>query len=263
MNERTNRLNLTMDSPLIEMPGEPLLCLAGIGALQATRSTQTLGSVSRVKDCGPLSLRHASVDDAAQIQRLVQALLTAENATARSLAFIGIPDVAGSRTMGLRTAECLATEHGYRVCAIDAQGMSNDAVQSCWEVENARSVQARISPSTHPTCAGELWVLDRDETSVLIVPVPGSKSRSEQLSELRDSFDYIIVCGLSTRSSASAPIVNDMEGSVLVVAAGKVRRQTLESARRVLTGTNTRLLGTVLTGRVLPIPGSLFRWLGL
>ena len=256
-------MNATLDSPLIEIPRDPMLSAPKKSAPQGLRSTPFLHCASRVTDCGSLSLQHASADEVAQVHRLVQALLSGENASVRLLAFTGAPENGQSRSVALHTAECLARQQGYRVCVIDADISSNDTFHSRWSIENSRSVETRISPSAQSQSVGELWLLDRGQAAALVAPPAGSQSPREQLLELHSSFDYTILCAPATQSSKSAPIVNDLEGIVLVVEAGKVRRQALESATRILTAGNARLLGTVLTGRVLPIPERLFRWLRL
>lgn len=83
----------------------------------------------------------------------------------------------------------------------------------------------------------------------------GSKAASKLITELRSQFDYVIIDSpplLAVTDSAVA--ATHADGTLVVVRAGKTRRDQLAHAMGMLNGVNAKVLGSVLT--MLPTRGS-------
>ena len=80
------------------------------------------------------------------------------------------------------------------------------------------------------------------------------------LGEMRREFDYSIVegppAGESTEATAMAQFA---DGIILVLSAHHTRRVTACKAKEMLQGAKARLLGTVLSDRVFPMPEAIYR----
>jgi Mrp family chromosome partitioning ATPase len=80
------------------------------------------------------------------------------------------------------------------------------------------------------------------------------------LGEVRREFEYSIVeapsAGESNEVTAMAQFA---DGIILVLSANKTRRATARKIKETLETAQARLLGTVLSDRVFPIPDAIYR----
>lgn len=104
---------------------------------------------------------------------------------------------------------------------------------------------------------GNLWLVphgmesDGSDTAV---------SLASFLSEVRRQFDYSIVQGPAAgKSNRAAATVQCADGVVLVLSAQRTRRAAARSIKQALEATHARILGTVLSDRVFPIPEAIYR----
>ena len=80
----------------------------------------------------------------------------------------------------------------------------------------------------------------------------------EDTKELRATFDYALFAAIVT--DGEMPMFSSLcDGIVLVLTANRTRREAALWAKEQILRYNVPLLGTVLDGRVLPIPGSIYR----
>jgi hypothetical protein len=80
-----------------------------------------------------------------------------------------------------------------------------------------------------------------------------------RLAELRLEFDYTLLAGPAAAHGEAAALGNLSDGLVLVLRANFTRRITAQKAKERLSSANTRLLGTILTERVFPIPEAIYK----
>jgi hypothetical protein len=99
--------------------------------------------------------------------------------------------------------------------------------------------------------------------------VPGAGSDGDRvtnaslhsyLSELRREFEYSIVEGAPAGgSNDTTAMAQFADGIILVLSAQHTRRVTARKIKEELEGAQARLLGTVLSDRVFPIPEGIYR----
>jgi hypothetical protein len=104
---------------------------------------------------------------------------------------------------------------------------------------------------------GNLWLVpaaeregDRGATALL----------HSHLGEMRKEFEYSIVegppAGESNQATAMAQFA---DGIILVLSADRTRRITARKIMEMLEGAEARILGTVLSDRIFPIPDRIYR----
>jgi hypothetical protein len=80
------------------------------------------------------------------------------------------------------------------------------------------------------------------------------------LAELRKEFEYAVVQGPVAGISSEAALLGQLtDGIILVVGAHSTRRATARKIKETLEGTQSRLLGTVLSERRFPVPERIYR----
>jgi len=80
------------------------------------------------------------------------------------------------------------------------------------------------------------------------------------LCELRTGFEYSIVEGPPAGASSEATAMAQLaDGIILVLSARRTRRATARCVKERLEAAQARILGTVLTDRLFPIPESIYR----
>jgi hypothetical protein len=99
----------------------------------------------------------------------------------------------------------------------------------------------------------------------------GDKTRSvsdlyilrENVRSLRSRFDWVLVDCPSLRNSSDAlSAAPYADAVVLVVSAGRTRRDQIRKAQRAIEISKGKFMGVVLNKRKYPIPNFLYRWLG-
>ncbi|HTW60042.1 MAG TPA: hypothetical protein VMD99_18100 [Terriglobales bacterium] len=107
------------------------------------------------------------------------------------------------------------------------------------------------------TRAGEnLWLLPAANDGS---PVTAS-ALHQRLSEMRREFEYSVVAGRCAAESQEAMAMAQFaDGIILVLSARHTRRATARWIKAGLEGTRARLMGTVLSDRVFPMPEAIYR----
>jgi capsular exopolysaccharide synthesis family protein len=107
-------------------------------------------------------------------------------------------------------------------------------------------------------------------TMLTVLPAGGPQTRplsllaggqlKELLDELAARFDHVLIDAPAVNAHPEAQILSHLvDGVLLVVRTGQTTRQALLQAKKRLQLANAPLLGVVLTDRVYPIPGFLYR----
>ncbi len=81
-----------------------------------------------------------------------------------------------------------------------------------------------------------------------------------RLAGLRSEFDFVVIQGPATGSSSEAVLLAELaDGIVLVLAAGNTRKASARKAKECLQAGSSRILGTVLSERLFPIPERIYQ----
>jgi hypothetical protein len=80
------------------------------------------------------------------------------------------------------------------------------------------------------------------------------------LAELRKDFEYAVVQGPAAGLSSESGFLGQLaDGIILVLEAHSTRRATARKIKEMLEGTQSRILGTVLSERAFPIPEKIYQ----
>jgi hypothetical protein len=104
---------------------------------------------------------------------------------------------------------------------------------------------------------GNLWLVpalakdgDRGVTSLML----------SYLAEMRRGFEYSVVEGpLAGDSNQATAMAQFADGIILVLSATHTRRVAARNIKETLEAAHARILGTILSDRVFPIPQSIYR----
>lgn len=122
---------------------------------------------------------------------------------------------------------------------------------------NAPDVSASKNPSTR--IERNLWQLAE------LGPTEGIETGAgrywlSRLAELRSEFEYSVIEGPVAGISSEAALLAELaDGIVLVLAAHRTRRASIRKIKDALQTGQSRILGTVLSGRTFPIPEGIYR----
>jgi hypothetical protein len=90
-------------------------------------------------------------------------------------------------------------------------------------------------------------------------PVTAS-SLHQYLSHVRREFDYSVVEGrAAAQSNEAMAMAQFADGMILVLSAQHTRRATARTIKEAIEGSRVRLIGTILSDRMFPIPDALYR----
>jgi hypothetical protein len=83
---------------------------------------------------------------------------------------------------------------------------------------------------------------------------------ASRLAELRREFEFAVIHGPIAGASSEAALLGELaDGIVLVLGAGSTRRASARKVKEYLQAGSSRILGTVLSERVFPIPDRIYQ----
>jgi Mrp family chromosome partitioning ATPase len=163
----------------------------------------------------------------------------------------------GATSVACQLAVSLAREGRQRTLLIDFHAQRpRIGGEDGWL---ARRTHAKRPDGSNEGCAGCLDVLllpdEVREAGSLSIPLA-----REILETLSSSYDWVIVDGPPALESAEAAALSPLvDGTVVVVHAGRTKRPVLTRTVDLLRKSGGRVLGTVLNRRRLEIPGFIYR----
>jgi hypothetical protein len=111
--------------------------------------------------------------------------------------------------------------------------------------------------STH--LAPNLWSVPEAALQKLC-PEPSNHFWLWALAELRNDFEYALIQGPAASVWTGNSFLGQLaDGVILVLEAHNTRRVTARNMKQVLEGTQSRILGTVLSQRTFPLPEKIYR----
>ncbi len=194
-----------------------------------------------------------------QIRALVgQVFLSNSERPLRQVVFSGVEPEADVRNLCFRVGEALALE---RVGSIAVVGEYPQALHEAETYATEMAEHFFDDRSTPLRRAGtrlgnNLWL------------VPPAENQREQVTNallhsymggVRKQFEYSIVIGPPAGSTAATAMARLADGMVLVLSARHTRRIAARKIKEKMERAQVRLLGTVLSDRIFPIPEAIYR----
>ena len=109
--------------------------------------------------------------------------------------------------------------------------------------------QASLADVIRPTATGNLWMISSGRVPPNPSELIGGEGMAKVMEALRGQFD-LVVCDAPSTLVVTDPVVlaTRVESVLLVIAANRARRETIQRAVKVLESTNTPIAGVVLNG---------------
>jgi protein-tyrosine kinase len=195
-----------------------------------------------------------------QIQGLVrQIFLPGWPKPARQVVFCSVDD-GDAGEVCLRVSQTLAAQIPGSVALVEAHQPSTSVDEEYGMPTVLRPVGFRPLRDSARRISGHLWRLPREvflgenEAGLSVEWLPG------RLRELRLEFDYTVLHGPPAALCTDAALLGYLcDGVILVLEADSTRRAVAQRTVQALRASNTRLLGSVLSGRKFPIPQGIYR----
>jgi protein-tyrosine kinase len=183
----------------------------------------------------------------------------------KTIMFTGATHGGGATTTAINFAKVLLRDHQVRVLLIDAN-MRTPNLRELFDIQNEEGLtDIVLNNDSKPYKvlsfgSSYLFVLATGGNYVGPVGLFESERFDTFLSNARDEFDYVILDTAPIPSFAEARVLCEkVDGVVLVVESGKIRRQVALRAKKELEDAGARILGVVLNRRKYYIPEWLYK----
>ena len=196
-----------------------------------------------------------------QIQGLVRKVfLSKAPVPVRQVVFSAVEAETDVRSICRRVGEALAAETAARVAVMGGfPRLLQDAETQPTQLAEDEGRPASLPPLRRIAARvrGNLWLVPGAGSDGVRVT---TASLHSYLGELRREFEYSIVEGAPARgSNDTTAMAQFADGIILVLSAQHTRRVTARTIKQSLEEAQARLLGTVLSDRVFPIPERIYR----
>ena len=229
----------------------------GVLFAQATARKEVLPARPRERQTGGWNPEDFARE---QIQGLVrQVFFSSAERPVRQVVFSAVEPETDVRNICRRVGEALAQE-------------TSESVALAGEYpEILRDAEPDREDTTGPLTTDESAFLRQDATRVRgnLWLVPAAKKNEERITTVelhsylcgvRREFEYSIVAGPPARESNQATaMARFADGIILVLSAHRTRRNTALKIMEALEAAQARILGTVLSDRMFPIPDRIYR----
>ena len=183
----------------------------------------------------------------------------------KTIMFTGAAHGGGATTTAVNFAKTLVRDNEVKVLLIDAN-MRTPNLKALFNIENDQGLTDIVLDNDTKAYKvincdpSYLFVLATGGNFVGPVGLFQSERFNTFLSKAREEFDYIILDSAPLPSFAEARILCEkVDGVVLVVESGKIRRQVALRAKKELEDAGARILGVVLNKRKYHIPEWLYK----
>jgi hypothetical protein len=195
-----------------------------------------------------------------QIRGLVRQLFVPCSAPLRQVVFSAVDPETEVLPICLQVGKALGQHAPGSVCVVEAvpcrQKRGITPAQAFIASSSAKRFGA-LRDSSEQLSSG-LWFMPADVFWGGNHDFPAVWLRA-RLAELRLEFDYTVLEGPAATHSETATLGNLCDGLVLVLQANFTRRVPAQKVIQRLSSANAHLLGTVLTGRMFPIPEAIYK----
>jgi len=189
-----------------------------------------------------------------------------------ALAFISCVEGEGVTSVASNFAASLAADVKRRIVVMDGNLHRNSRKHPLLtgSQEKNGATQANGEESEAPLAKRPIWQMVNTNSNIDMMysrvtfanpgRVYGAARFGELLGQLKEHYDFIVVdCPPLMGVSGSAMLASQCDGAVLVVEAGRVRREVIQRCIQNLEATGANLLGVVLNKRKYPIPGFIYK----
>lgn len=203
------------------------------------------------------------------MHQYLQLILASAHSSVRSgengvvMAFTAVSPAAGVSHVVQSFGAELARYSGKQTLIVDARRLRSLYV----------SDYIRMPQCCYETSLANLWLLPETEDGggtdrlerYRVGPQPDAwhlepEFDADRIGALRASFDYILIdCPPLHTSSEATILAPFVDGTVIVVEAGRDQRDRIQHARRMVESAGGRLLSFVLNKRQYPVPDWLYR----
>jgi protein-tyrosine kinase len=184
----------------------------------------------------------------------------------KSIMFTGTAHGGGATTTAVNFAKALVRDNEVRVLLIDA----NMRTPNLKELFNIEKDEGLTDVVVNKHANNPFKVINCDPSYLFVMATGGSyvgpvglfesKQFDEFLNNACEEFDYIILDSAPISSFAEARVLCEkVDGVVLVIESGKIRRQVAMRAKKELEDAGARILGVVLNKRRYHIPEWLYK----
>jgi hypothetical protein len=189
-----------------------------------------------------------------QIRTLVRRIfLNGEGHSARQIVFSAAGGNMELTSLCIQVGEALALETSSSVAIVIRE--SHDAKKISVHDDG----RADFIKNDAVCMASNLW-------RVVVSPWNGAQKSgmgrywASRLAELRREFEFAVIHGPAAGVSSEAALLAELaDGIVLVLGAGSTRKASARKVKECLQAGSSRILGTVLSERVFPIPQGIYR----
>ena len=183
----------------------------------------------------------------------------------KTIMFTGATHGGGATTTAVNFARTLARDHQVKVLLIDAN-MRTPNLREIFDIKSDEGLTDIIlNDNTKPYKIinfdpSYLFVLATGGNYVGPVGLFESERFDNFLANAREEFDYVILYSAPLPTFAEARVLCEkVDGVVLVIESGKIRRQVALRARKELEDAGAQILGVVLNKRKYYIPEWLYK----
>jgi len=183
----------------------------------------------------------------------------------KTIMFTGATHGGGATTTAVNFAKTLVRYHQVKVLLIDAN-MRTPNLRELFDIKNDKGLTDLVldhvvRPFKVINCdPSYLFVLATGGKYVGPVGLFESERFDEFLNNAREEFAYVILDSAPLPSFAEARVLCEkVDGVVLVVESGKIRRQVALRAKKELEDAGAKILGVVLNKRKYHIPDWLYK----
>jgi len=183
----------------------------------------------------------------------------------KTIMFTGATQGGGATTTAVNFAKTLVRDHQVKVLLIDAN-MRTPNLKELFDIKNDKGLTDLVLDHV----ARPFKVINCDPSYLFVLATGGdyvgpvglfeSERFDEFLNNAREEFDYVILDSAPLPSFAEARVLCEkVDGVVLVVESGKIRRQVALRAKKELEDAGAKILGVVLNKRKYHIPDWLYK----
>jgi hypothetical protein len=189
-----------------------------------------------------------------QILSLVRRVFFASDRPARQVVFSAVERNIDVVSICDQVARALAKQTAEHVAVVDGDYGATE--ETCIRPSSPRSASIKSRSSR---IAANLWRVPRSVGEVSHGSGTGLHWL-RWLEELRNEFEFVVIQGPAAGTSSEAALLGQLtDGIILVLDARNTRRATARMAKETLDAAQCRILGTVLTERMFPIPERIYR----
>ena len=183
----------------------------------------------------------------------------------KTIMFTGAAHGGGATTTAVNFAKTLVRDHQVKVLLIDAN-MRTPNLRELFDIKSDEGITDIVLNNN----AKPYKVINLDPSYLFVLATGGnyvgpvglfeSERFDAFLENVREEFDYVILDSAPLPSFAEARVLCEkVDGVVLVVESGKLRRQVALRAKKELEDAGAQILGVVLNKRKYHIPEWLYK----